>query len=515
MSANVSPRQWSPEGHLAPSIGRYPARFLKAVVVILDLVLPMNPQDDMMQWYNRYLGWSLTHHVNKDIKDIVAMGSPPDAGKTTLLNADVRSMGSYVTKATADTFLKPRGYAANPSAHNDGKAKLDSPARRTFIEELASPFNTEMANELSGGGIDQDYRAVGEKRRPYVRVSHMVFVYNIKEGDQTLMPMDGTSVGDALERRLYAFPLPQIPQTSQNPAMLEVANDRQFRQAYVARMVQLAKACLTGPDHTPAPPPGCRTMQENKYTLSSQAKPAVERDFIPNIFVQRQNDEQPAADSYTAYQLYLEWRKDEGETGHPITKTSFTQKLKERNGPARRGKKNVQGKKRPIDAWFWDSLTLDQTQDVALSHYAQAFAIDPPLRNSLSEPPVQTPDQIAIMRKTDVTTYVEHDFPCQSLSANAIIEQTSEASDPVDPDPAPCRGCLQKELPRAADPFAAICPDCHYQGDLDDGCPAAECLECHPASADQSPETQHFITIFNAAQLNRIDADYNPGKRRR
>ena len=115
-----------------------------------------------MQWYNRYLGWSLTHHVNKDI---VAMGSPPDAGKTTLLNADVRSMGSYVTKATADTFLKPRGYAANPSAHNDGKAKLDSPARRTFIEELASPFNTEMANELSGGGIDQDYRAVGEKRR--------------------------------------------------------------------------------------------------------------------------------------------------------------------------------------------------------------------------------------------------------------------------------------------------------------------------------------------------------------
>ena len=249
MSANVSPRQWSPEGHLAPSIGRYPARFLKAVVVILDLVLPMNPQDDMMQWYNRYLGWSLTHHVNKDI---VAMGSPPDAGKTTLLNADVRSMGSYVTKATADTFLKPRGYAANPSAHNDGKAKLDSPARRTFIEELASPFNTEMANELSGGGIDQDYRAVGEKRRPYVRLSHMVFVYNIKEGDQTLMPMDGTSVGDALERRLYAFPLPQIPQTSQNPAMLEVANDRQFRQAYVARMVAAGQSL----PHRPRPHPG-------------------------------------------------------------------------------------------------------------------------------------------------------------------------------------------------------------------------------------------------------------------
>ena len=144
------------------------------------------------------------------------------------------------------------------------------------------------------------------------------------------------------------------------------------------------------------------------------------------------------------------------------------------------------------------------------------------------------------MRKTDVTTYVEHDFPCQSLSANAIIEQTgenshhvthdsscqslsanaiieqtSEAAPPAEPGPAPCRGCLQKELPRAADPFAPICPDCHYQGELDDGCPAAECLECHPASADQSPETQHFITIFNAAQLKRIDADYNPGKRRR
>ena len=407
MSANVSPRQWSPEGHLAPSIGRYPARFLKAVVVILDLVLPMNPQDDMMQWYNRYLGWSLTHHVNKDI---VAMGSPPDAGKTTLLNADVRSMGSYVTKATADTFLKPRGYAANPSAHNDGKAKLDSPARRTFIEELASPFNTEMANELSGGGIDQDYRAVGEKRRPYVRVSHMVFVYNIKEGDQTLMPMDGTSVGDALERRLYAFPLPQIPQTSQNPAMLDVANDRQFRQAYVARMVQLAKACLTGPDHTPAPPPGCRTMQENKYMLSSQAKPAVDRDFIPNLFISRQNDEQPAADSHTAYQLYLEWRKDEGENGSPITKTYFTHKLKELLGTARRGKKNLQGKKRAANTWYWDHLTLEEPPGELTSHFVGGSAIDPPLSNTLLDPPVHTPLQSERMRKIEPTTYVEHDF---------------------------------------------------------------------------------------------------------
>ena len=35
------------------------------------------------------------------------------------------------------------------------------------------------------------------------------------------------------------------------------------------------------------------------------------------------------------------------------------------------------------------------------------------------------------------------------------------------------------------------------------------------ARPNLSPETQHFITIFNAAQLKRIDADYNPGKRRR
>ena len=65
---------------------------------------------------------------------------------------------------------------------------------------------------------------------------------------------------------------------------------------------------------------------------------------------------------------------------------------------------------------------------------------------------------------------------------------------PAEPGPAPCRGCLQKELPRAADPFAPICPDCHYQGELDDGCPAAECLECHPASADQSPDDQTELT---------------------
>ena len=297
--------------------------------------------------------------------------------------------------------------------------------------------------------------------------------------------------------------------------MLEVANDRQFRQAYVARMVQLAKACLTGPDHNPAPPPGCRTMQENKYMLSSQAKPAVEQDFIPNLFISRQNDEQPATDSHTAYQLYLEWRKDEGENGPAITKTYFTHKLKELLGTARRGKKNLQGKKRAANTWYWDHLTLEEPPGELTSHFVGGSAIDPPLSNTLQDPPVHMPLQTETMRKFEPTTYVEHDSSCQSLSANAIIEQTSEASNPGDPDPDPCRGSLQKELPRAADPFAAICPDCHYQGDLDDGCPAAECLECHPASADQSPETQHFITIFNAAQLNRIDADYNPGKRRR
>ncbi len=40
-------------------------------------------------------------------------------------------------------------------------------------------------------------------------------------------------------------------------------NDCSFRQAYVARMVHLAQRCLYGPDHNPAAPPGCRTMQEN------------------------------------------------------------------------------------------------------------------------------------------------------------------------------------------------------------------------------------------------------------
>ena len=106
----------------------------------------------------------------------------------------------------------------------------------------------------------------------------------------------------------------------------------------------------------------------------------MERDFIPNIFVQRQNDEQPAADSYTAYQLYLEWRKDEGENGHPITKTFFTQKLKERNGPARRGKKNVQGKKRPVDAWFWDTPDLGPNPGRRIIALCTGVCYRPPLK---------------------------------------------------------------------------------------------------------------------------------------
>ena len=225
-------------------------------------------------------------------------------------------------------------------------------------------------------------------------------------------------------------------------------------------------------------------MQENKQLLSSQAKPAVERDFIPNLFTGRQNDEQPSADSHTAYNLYLEWRKDEGENGPAITKTAFTQKLNDRHGPARRGKKNVQGKQRPRNTWFWDHLTLDETQDYSLSHPVGGSAIDPPLRNTLQTPPVHLPLHSEIVRKNDATAYVTDDFSCQSLSDNDISEHPSEAQDSSRPDPDRCRGCIQKELPEAADPFGDICPDCNYQGNLQDGCPAADCLECHPRTAE-------------------------------
>ncbi len=323
---------------------------------MLDQLLPLQPKDEMMQWYNHYLGWSISHHVNKDI---VAIGSPTDSGKTSLLNADVRSMGSYVTKAPAETFIKPKGYAANPSAHNDGKAKLDAPARRTFIEELARPFNAELANELSGGGIDQDYRIVGEKRHPYRSVAHMVFMYNTKEYEDTLMPLDGSSVGDALDRRLYTCLMSPIPRNRQNSELLDIAEDGSFRQAYVARIVELAKRCLAGHDHNPEPPPGCPTMRENKAMLARQAEPPVQRDFIPNLFVQRRNDDPEGADSYTAYQLYLEWHKDEGELGPPLSKTAFTQMLKQHyGGPSHRGKKIVPGVRNTTNSWFWPDLTI-------------------------------------------------------------------------------------------------------------------------------------------------------------
>ena len=453
---------------------------------LLDQVLPLEPEDEMLRWYNRYLAWSLTHHVNKDM---LAMGSPPDAGKTTLLNADVRSMGSYVTKASAETFLKPRGYAANPSAHNDGKAKLDSPARRTFVEELAKPFNTEMANELSGGGIDQDYRTVGEKRQPFIRVSHLVIVYNIKEGDESLMPMDGTSVGDALERRLLAFPLPQIPQYLQNPSLLEIANDRPFRQAYVTRMVQLAMRCLSGPDHNPAPPPGCRTMTENKSMLATQAKPALDRDFIPNLFVPRENEEQLPADSHTAYQMYLEWRKDEGEPGQPISKQNFTIKLKQQFGNfTRLGKKVQEGKSRRVDSKFWDHLTVAQNDQLSTCRPKSGHLLGDALKKRVSDC-----SSIKVSAETDTSTKnplqgvrhtVNPDFSCQTLSDSEISEQmvVEDPTFSASPESAEdgCPGCLQKDDPMAADPFGDICPDCDYKGQLDDGCPASDCCYCHP-----------------------------------
>ncbi len=219
--------------------------------------------------------------------------------------------------------------------------------------------------------------------------------------------------------------------------------------------------------------------------LSAQAKPAVERDLIPQVFTPREDPDQPSADSHTACQMYLDWRKDEGETGPSITKTAFTQKLNEKCGPSsRRGKKNQRGNKRSVNAYFWDQLTRFETEHSSLSHFNQGFSIDPSLRNAFQSAPIDVPPKTEKLRTSggqNNPSIPDQDFCCRSISHSQITEQTSFSlanSGPDEPDPNQgCPGCHQRELPMDADLLGNTCDECLYKGNLDEGCP---CPGLHP-----------------------------------
>ena len=334
---------------------------------LVDLIMPPEPPSQEHAWLYRYRGWVFTHPVHRDL---LAMGTPPNAGKTTVRNADVRSLGEYAITVGASAWVKSRGYSAGPASHNGQLTRMRTPARIAYSAELAPPLNTELLNELTGGDEGSWARDVREKAIELRRPPHLVFQFNIGPDQAPVLPIGGaTSAEVALRDRALCLPMPAIPMARRDGRLLDIAlTDKVFRQAWVARTVEQCVSVWNSSDNRPMPPDGCTTMKEELARQARAALPQWQTDLIPAVFSASNAGESPGvtiADSYTAYRKYLDWNESDGD-GVPMPQGSFTTALKAHYGePARRGKvtraEDDARRSRYADAWIWPNLINDPT----------------------------------------------------------------------------------------------------------------------------------------------------------
>ena len=366
---------------LPPEIARW--RRITAIVAddynpdaehpLVDLVMPLDPDSEERAWWHTYRGWALSHPVHRDL---VAMGTPPNAGKTVIRNADVRSMGDYVVTVGRSAWAPATGYGASSTAHNGELTRMRAPARIAYSSELAPPINCQVLNEVTGGDEGTRARDIREKAIVLHRPPHLVAQFNTGPGETPLLPIGGkTEAEKALRDRTICLPMPQIPVAKRDSRLMDVSRtDQEFRQAWVARTVLQCSTVLNGPYDRPTAPPGCTTMKEELDRQARAALPTWEKELLPQLFRPRGPRDSAtvsAADSYTAYRAYMAFHEADGG-GAFVSKTKFTMELKRHYGS-----NTVRGKIRRaaddpkdglIDAWIWPHL-VNNPEPAASSQY--------------------------------------------------------------------------------------------------------------------------------------------------
>ena len=338
---------------------------------LVDLIMPPNPNTEEQRWWYRYRGWACTHPVHRDL---LAMGTPPNTGKSALRNADSRSMGRYVVTIGRSAWAKPTGYAASSTAHNGQLTRMRSPARLAYSVELSPPLNTELLNEMTGGDDGAWARDVREKAVELRRPPHLVAQFNTRPGEPPALPIGGSTEAEvALRDRTFCLPMPVIPPEQRDGRLLDIARtDKMFRQAWVARTVQQCVAVWNSTDNQPTPPEGCTTMKDELARQARAARPKWETELIPRLFRPRKAGdpaEVSAGDSYTAYREYLDFHETDGD-GPIVSQGAFTTALKAHYGPSDRRSKLARTadddrKGRHVDAWTWPQLINTPPQELS------------------------------------------------------------------------------------------------------------------------------------------------------
>ena len=325
---------------------------------LVDIVMPLHPDSDEQRWWHRYRGWALTHPVHRDL---VAMGTPPNTGKTALRNCDNASMGDYVVTVGKSAWAQPRGYSATSTAHNGELTRMCTPARLAYSSELAPPLNTQVLNEITGGDRGTRARDVREKSVELRRPPHLIVQFNTGKGEMPVLPIGGKTESErALHDRTMCLPMPVIPHEKRDGRLLDIASyDKIFRQAWVARSVEQCRALLDSPDNCPTPPQGCVTMKEALARQAHAALPRWQTELVPRLFRPRESGDPSdvtVADSYTAYRRYRSFHETDGD-GPVVSQSTFSTELKRHYGSSRRSKVRRavedQHVSRYVDAWLW------------------------------------------------------------------------------------------------------------------------------------------------------------------
>ena len=315
----------------------------------VDVIMPEEPTSPEMEWWSKTRGILFTR---APAKEIIAMLTPPDSGKTVISNCDRDAFGpSYVNSLRPQTLQKSD--YSGPSSYNNGLLLFGNGMRILYMPEAKGDIDVGLVNLVTGGERAFGARGIKEKDVMVTATAHIIMQSNVPEHGSADLRFGISSTSEdseaaALRDRLYLLPMPQIPKDQQKKAYLSIsAESVEFRQAWVARTVRqcMAMAGQSWPDRLVSQEDALGDLQHR------ETKP-WRTEWLEHALVVDQKSE---VNSKEVYQDYEGWYEANG--GVKELQRTITAAMSARYGP-HHDRKTIwwNGKRAQVTIWYGFAL---------------------------------------------------------------------------------------------------------------------------------------------------------------
>lgn len=209
----------------------------------VDRLLAHLKKEEQRYWW-QVLGLAL---LGRSGKRMYLVRGPPNGGKTTMAEALVGALGRNVYAGEAkDSALAPSG---DLGSHSTELQAFANPRRVVVMDEVTSPrgkLDVATVKRLTGQGSFV-YRRLREEPRT-AKASATLFLICNPQSVPNLRLED-----PAMQDRLRVLEFPAVPEDERDPEFIEVIRTRAFREALLARLVEVASTLQPGrpPDDVP------------------------------------------------------------------------------------------------------------------------------------------------------------------------------------------------------------------------------------------------------------------------